>query len=127
MRQTDAVVHGLILQWGAVLDQKKHSLHGAVRSGHVGRLAGNAQLCTAADSGDRKLFFQQANIPVAVAKNSRCDLYTIQFNTLFRHGAPPELQNLITILYHQNLQKKTMKSAQNIFLHSIGFSIRTVS
>jgi len=42
------------------------------------------------------------------------------------HGAPPELQNLMTILYHQNLQKKTMKSAQNIFPRSIGFSIRTV-
>ena len=52
VRQTDAVVHSLILQRGAVLDQKKHSLHGSVRSGHVGRLAGNAQLCTAADSGD---------------------------------------------------------------------------
>ena len=28
------------------------------------------------------------------------------------------------LLYHQNLEKKTVKSAQNIFIRSIGFSIR---
>lgn len=28
------------------------------------------------------------------------------------------------LLYHQNLEKKTVKSAQNIFIRSIGFFIR---
>ena len=28
------------------------------------------------------------------------------------------------LLYHQNLEKKTVKSVQNIFIRSIGFSIR---
>ena len=28
------------------------------------------------------------------------------------------------LLYHQNLEKKTVKSAQNIFICSIGFSIQ---
>lgn len=28
------------------------------------------------------------------------------------------------LLYHQNLEKKTVKSTQNIFIRSIGFFIR---
>lgn len=28
------------------------------------------------------------------------------------------------LLYHQNLEKKTVKSTQNIFIRSIGFSIQ---
>ena len=43
------------------------------------------------DSRDGKLFLQQADVAVTVAKNRRRDLHTIQFDALFSHTAPPEI------------------------------------
>ena len=85
MGQADAVAHSLILQRGMVLDQKKHAFHRAAGRRYVGRFAGEPELCAPADGRNGELVFQQPDVPVAVAKDRRGDLYTIQFNVLFCH------------------------------------------
>jgi len=52
---------------------------------YVGRFTGEPELCAPADGRNGELVFQQPDVPVAVAKDRRGDLYTIQFNVLFCH------------------------------------------
>ena len=85
MSQADAVAHSLILQRGMVLDQKKHAFHRAAGRRYVGRFAGKPELCAPADGRNGELVFQKPDVPVAVAKDRRGNLYTIQFNVLFCH------------------------------------------
>ena len=91
MRKAQAIAHGLLFQRGMILDQKKHPLNGTCRSGNIGAFTRQAKHCAAADSRDGKLFLQQADVAVAVSKNRRRDLHTIQFDALFSHTAPPEI------------------------------------
>ena len=86
-----------------VFHQKQHPLHGAVRSGNIGRLAREPQLRASADRRNRKFVFQQTDVAVTIAKDRRSYLYAIQFNVLFCHVLLLKRPILMLLLYHQNI------------------------
>ena len=81
--QADAVAHGLLLQRGVVLHQGDHTVNGVYGGGHVLILAGKPQLRAAANGGDAKFLFQQADILVAAAKNGGSQFNAVQFDRAF--------------------------------------------
>ena len=101
--QADAVAHRLLLDGGMVFKQRQHRVNGVCCAGHPLCLAGQLDLCAAANSSDGKFFFQQTNILITASEHRRCQLYTIKFNQLFCHSILPSFP---ASLYHSFLHLK---------------------